>query len=50
MIMNNKMNIQNVDLYYGKFQALKNISLDIPENEITALILSLIHIPSPRDI
>lgn len=36
--MNNKMNIQNVDLYYGKFQALKNISLDIPENEITALI------------
>lgn len=38
MIMNNKMNIQNVDLYYGKFQALKNISLDIPENEITALI------------
>ncbi|TCD45457.1 phosphate ABC transporter ATP-binding protein [Streptococcus sp. X16XC17] len=30
--------ISNLDLYYGDFQALKNISLDLPENQVTALI------------
>lgn len=29
---------RNLDLYYGGFQALKKISLDIRKNEITALI------------
>lgn len=33
-----KMKIQNVDLYYGDFQALKNINMTIKEKEITAFI------------
>jgi len=33
-----KIKIENVDLYYGDFHALKNVSLDIPEKEITAFI------------
>ena len=33
-----KMTVSNLDLYYGSFQALKSVSLNIPENEITALI------------
>ena len=35
---NMKFQIKNLDLYYGEFQALHKISLDIPANEITALI------------
>lgn len=33
-----KFNIENLDLYYGDFKALKNINLEIKENEITAFI------------
>lgn len=33
-----KFNIRDLDLYYGNFQALKQINLDIQKNEITALI------------
>ena len=33
-----KINISNMDLYYGDFHALKDINLDIPKNEITAFI------------
>jgi len=33
-----KFSIRDLDLYYGDFQALKTISLDICEREITALI------------
>lgn len=33
-----KMKIENVNLYYGEFQALKNINMNINENEITAFI------------
>ena len=33
-----KFLVQNLDLYYNKFQALKKINLDIKEKEITALI------------
>ncbi len=33
-----KIRIENLDLYYGDFKALKNINLAIPENKITALI------------
>ena len=29
---------KNVDVYYGKKQAIDNVSLEIPENKITALI------------
>ncbi len=35
---NTKMLISNVNLWYGDFKALKNINLDIKENEITAFI------------
>lgn len=33
-----KFNINNLNLFYGDFQALKNIDMDIPEKEITAFI------------
>ena len=33
-----KITIHNMDLFYGSFQALKNINLDIHEKEITAFI------------
>jgi phosphate transport system ATP-binding protein len=36
--VSNKFEIQNLNLFYGNFQALKNIELNIPANEITALI------------
>ncbi|MGN0335177.1 MAG: phosphate ABC transporter ATP-binding protein PstB [Lachnospiraceae bacterium] len=34
----NKFTIENLDLYYGDFKALKNVNLNIPANEITAFI------------
>lgn len=33
-----KLNIQNLDLYYDDFHALKNINMDIEKNQITAFI------------
>ena len=33
-----KFDIENLNLYYGAFQALKNVSLAVPANEITAFI------------
>ncbi len=33
-----KFTIENLDLYYGEFKALKNINLNISPNEITAFI------------
>ena len=36
--MNHKIEIKNVDLFYGEFQALKNINLEIEEKQITAFI------------
>ena len=33
-----KISVKNLDFYYGKFQALKNINLDIPEKKVTAFI------------
>lgn len=33
-----KFQIQNLDLYYGDFQALKNVNLAVPSHEITAFI------------
>lgn len=33
-----KFQIENLDLFYGDFQALKNISIRLPEREIVALI------------
>ena len=34
----NKFTVENLNLYYGDFHALKNVSIDIPPNEITAFI------------
>lgn len=36
--MSYKITIEDVNLYYGSFHALKEISLNIPEREITAFI------------
>ena len=33
-----KISIQNLNFYYGKFQALKSINLEIPEKKVTAFI------------
>jgi phosphate transport system ATP-binding protein len=33
-----KISVSNLNFYYGKFQALKNINLEIPENKVTAFI------------
>lgn len=35
---NTKVSIENLNLYYESFQALKNVNLDIKEHEITAFI------------
>ncbi|MFD1956573.1 phosphate ABC transporter ATP-binding protein PstB [Paenibacillus thailandensis] len=36
--MQTKINVNNLQLYYGDFHALKNVGLSIPEHAITALI------------
>lgn len=33
-----KFDIRNAELYYGSFQALKGVNLEIPENKITSFI------------
>jgi len=33
-----KIQIKNLDFYYGDFKALKNVNLDIMENQVTAFI------------
>lgn len=33
-----KIKIENLDLYYGDFPALKNVNLNLPVNEVTAFI------------
>ncbi len=35
---NKKIEINNLDFYYGDFQALEDVTFDIPKNKITALI------------
>ena len=37
--MNNKFTVNDLNLYYGDFHALKNINLDIKEKEITAFMV-----------
>ena len=34
----NKIQVRDLNFYYGKFHALKNISLDIAKNKVTAFI------------
>lgn len=36
--MNNKFSIEHLDLFYSDFHALKDVSLEIPEKQITAFI------------
>jgi phosphate transport system ATP-binding protein len=36
--MNNKIEARDLNLFYGDFQALKNINIDVVENAVTALI------------
>ena len=33
-----KISVKNLDFYYGKFHALKNINLEIPEKKVTGFI------------
>ena len=33
-----KIHVTNMNLHYGDFHALKNINIDIPENQICAMI------------
>ena len=46
----NALELRNLSFFYGKFQGLRNVSLDIAEHKVTAFIgpsgcgLSLIHI------
>ena len=35
---NSKISVSKLDFYYGKFHALKNINLEIPEHKVTAFI------------
>ncbi len=38
MVYNNRMEVKNVDFYYGQTKALSNVSLAIKDRQITALI------------
>ncbi|MGL5296357.1 MAG: phosphate ABC transporter ATP-binding protein PstB [Culicoidibacterales bacterium] len=38
MAENNKFKVENLDLFYGDFQALKSITMDIEANKVTAFI------------
>jgi phosphate transport system ATP-binding protein len=33
-----KLQVRNVNFYYGSYQALKSITMDVPENQVTAFI------------
>src|SRR5687767_15971599 len=33
-----KLSVKDLNFYYGKFHALKNINLEIPEHKVTAFI------------
>jgi phosphate transport system ATP-binding protein len=35
---NSKISVKNLNFFYGKFHALKNINLEIPEKKVTAFI------------
>ena len=38
LIEKSKISVKNLNFYYGKFLALKNINLEIPEKKVTAFI------------
>ena len=33
-----KLAVKNLQFYYGKFHALKNINMELPEHKVTAFI------------
>src|SRR3989344_9587836 len=33
-----KLAVKNLNFYYGKFHALKNVNMDLPEKKVTAFI------------
>ena len=33
-----KISVKNLNFYYGKFHALKNVNMELPENKVTAFI------------
>jgi phosphate transport system ATP-binding protein len=37
-VLTQKIRVKDLNFYYGKFQALKSINLDIPERKVTAFI------------
>ena len=32
------LNVENVDLHYGAAQALRSVSLDVPEGQVTCVL------------
>jgi phosphate transport system ATP-binding protein len=36
--MNTKLDVRSLDFFYGRFQAIKNVSIGIPEHQVTAFI------------
>ncbi|HEY3328145.1 MAG TPA: ATP-binding cassette domain-containing protein, partial [Novimethylophilus sp.] len=38
MAETNKITVNNLNFYYGKFHALKNVSMSVPDNRVTAFI------------
>jgi phosphate ABC transporter, ATP-binding protein len=38
LIQNPKIQVRNLEFYYGKFHALKDVNMDIPEKKVTAFI------------
>jgi phosphate transport system ATP-binding protein len=38
LIQNPKIQVRNLNFYYGKFHGLKDVSMDIPEKKVTAFI------------
>ena len=38
MVFGKNISVKNANLWYGDFQALKNINIEIPENKVTAFI------------
>ncbi len=38
LLEKSKISVKNLDFYYGKFHALKNINLEIPEKKVTSFI------------
>ena len=38
LVFGKNISVKNADLWYGDFQALKNVSIEIPEKKVTAFI------------